>query len=135
MRGDSYFSRNMKSDIIFFFYLVLFMLAIHDVVTEPGIFKPPKQCENLPKISQKQCLDAYCVGNQKQFVCEILQCIADDGGEDIAARLAKLKCIQNLCSRNTEEVVCKKLKLCEAKRNDGDVLGYLTCVIKLFSKE
>ena len=125
----------MKSDIIFFFYLVLFMMAHHDVVTEQGIFKPPKQCENLPKISQKQCLDAYCVGNQKQFVCEILQCIADDGGEDIAARLAKLKCIQKLCSRNTEEVVCKKLKLCEAKRNDGDVLGYLTCVIKLFSKE
>ena len=125
----------MKSNITFFFYFVLFVLAIQNVVTEPGIFKPPKQCENLPKMSQKQCLDAYCVGNQKQFVCEILQCIADNGGEDIAARLAKLKCIQNLCSRNTEEVVCKKLKLCEAKRNDGDVLGYLTCVIKLFSKE
>ena len=125
----------MKSNITFFFYFVLFVLAIQNVVTEPGTFKPPKQCENLPKISQKQCLEVYCVSNQQQFVCEILQCTMDNEEEDISARLAKLKCIQNVCSRKTEEVVCKKLKVCEAKRNDGDVLGYLTCVIKLFSKE
>ena len=125
----------MKSNIIFFCHFVLFMMAIQNVVTEPGIFKPPKKCENLPKIPQKQCLDVYCVRNQQQFVCETLQCIKDNEGEDIAARLAKLKCIQSVCSRATEEAVCKKLKLCEAKRNDGDVLGYLTCVIKLFSNE
>ena len=111
------------------------MMAIQNVVTEPGIFKPPKQCENLSKISQKQCLDAYCVSNQQEFLCETLKCIKDNEGEDIAARLAKLKCIQNVCSRNTEEVVCKKLSFCEAKRNEGDILGYLTCVIKLFLKE
>ena len=125
----------MKSNIIFFFYFVSFMMTIQNAVTEGGIFKPPKQCENLPKVSQRQCLKVYCLSNQQQFVCETLQCVTDNGGEDIAARLAKLKCIQNVCSRNTEETVCKKLKLCEAKRNDGDVLGYLTCVIKLFSKE
>ena len=125
----------MKSNIIFPFYFVLFMMIIQNVVTETGLFKPPKQCENLPKISRRQCLESYCISKQQEFVCETLQCITDNEGEDIAARLAKLKCIQNACSRNTEESVCKKLKVCEAKRNDGDVLGYLTCVIKLFSKE
>ena len=128
----------MKSNIRYFFYFVLFMVEIQNILTEPGIFKPPQQCENLPKISRKQCLDAYCVSNQQQFVCQTLKCIKDymdNGGEDIAARLAKLKCIQKVCSSNTEESVCINLKLCEAKRNDGDILGYLTCVIKLFSKE
>ena len=97
----------MKSNIIFPFYFVLFMMIIQNVVTEAGLFKPPKQCENLPKISKKQWLDTFCVSNQQQFVCETLECVTDNEGKDIAARLAKLKCIQNVCSRKTEEVVCK----------------------------
>ena len=117
------------------FGLIILLVLMQEGNSQPGFFQPPQQCENPNPNVQEQCLRNFCVTNQKEFVCTALKCKEEHVGDGIIEKLAKLKCIEGVCSLNRSEEVCQRLAECEAKKKTEGVFAFIGCIIELFSSE
>ena len=116
--------------------LVIISITITSICCYPSqIFQTPSQCRNQNKNSEQSCMKSYCNSNQETFVCQSLKCKNDFPGSGISDNMGKLNCINRVCDANPNESVCKQLRKCEAKKNQGfgGLFAYIDCVIKLFS--
>ena len=98
------------------------------------------QCKNSPTIEIKeQCVKRNCVGKQSLFECQAMECklkfpSTEEG--DLANKLKRLRCINNICKSNPTHLACQGIENCKKLRDQP--LGrakFVVCITKLFPKD
>ena len=125
---------NMHSKAIIASFVFALFITVNFVSGSNKFFQPPQECRNEPEANQENCLRSFCSTNQNRFVCQAYECRQGNAGDGIIEKLAKLKCIENVCTANPTEAVCQELQICNAKKTSGGLFTFIECIIKLFSE-
>merc|ERR1711994_1061775 len=140
VRFNYFYFAKMCSNMLVSSFVIVFILSItfcYCVPARTNIFETPSQCAYEKKQGQEKCLKKFCGINEEKFVCKALKCRTNYPGNGIADNIQKLECIKTECKAHPYQYACRKLKECEAKKNEPFVglFSYINCVIKLFSQQ
>ena len=86
----------------------------------------------------KQCVLDLCAANTDKFVCQVLQCKLQNAGNGLLQRMAKLQCIQTVCTSpsHTSRAMCQTLEGCKADETGSfNQDKFKKCISKLFRNE
>merc|ERR1711909_231067 len=96
-------------------------------------------CDNLEEGSEEEdnCLEEFCVGNEKRFECQALKCKTrfpiSELTNNLKQNMSRLRCIKRVCSSNATQSVCQNLKKCASeKKGPLGKAAYIICISKLF---
>ena len=125
---------NMHSKPIFASFVFALFITVDFVSGSNKFFQPPQECRNEAEANKENCLRSFCSTNQNRFVCQAYECRQGNAGDGIIEKLAKLKCIENVCTANPTEPVCQELQICNAKKTSAGLFAFIECIIKLFAE-
>ena len=110
---------------------------------ENGVFRIDSkfpQCKNSVSIEAKeQCIKRNCIGQQRLFECQALECklkFPTTPDNLLSTKLKRLRCIKNNCISNPFHLACTGLEKCKKLRDQP--LGtskFIVCITKLFPKD
>ena len=124
---------NSQTKVIVF--VLILVVAINNVNCKSKYFRPPEECKNEPERNQENCLKNYCQINTGTFICKAYKCRQGNTGNDIIQNVAKLKCIKDTCKSHSSELVCRELKICNAKKTGlGGLFRLIKCILKIFQE-
>ena len=122
----------MYSRAIIIPLVIVLFITIDNASCRSNFFQPPKVCQNEPESNQENCLNDFCLTNNRKFVCQAYDCKKNNAGNGVFSKLSKLRCIESACEINTTEPVCVELNQCSAKKKTEGFFSYIGCITTLF---